>query len=1194
MSEQLRIKVIERRLPLIARRLGSLRRRARVLLIAQRLGAVLAALVAVAVLAALLDYVLRAPIGLRTVLWLAGSVLFGTALVRRVVPVARFSPTLSQLALRVERSSQAGRSELVGTFTSGVEFAGASEPEGLTRGLQDIVIQNTLTRFKQINVFSVLDPRRAARSSAMLVAAGGVVAAFAFVSPTLTAIGAQRVLLPWTSVQWPKRTAVVNATSSGVHPLGQALPLRAAITRTNQAPGKTSVWVRYRTGDGPFKRVPLTAQNKAVPTIDGQGELFERLIEIDAELADGATQTTLEYWFETDDDRTDPSSVLLVEAPAIESARVTILLPEYAADADAASTFSAGPFDLGAGDDERALVGPILAGSRISLDLTLNKPIPVDETERSAWLAATLGLDEPWADVDATFDGADWSLNWTAVDSRTLRPALVDEHGLGNTDESAFGFDVQPDRAPTATLAEPPRDENVLATALIDLIGDGRDDVGLKWVAIERQLALVPADSEGAPPEPTGQIIEIAREQTSHVQQTVITAQLDLSKIPLRAGDEVWIQAVAKDGYFFQGRSHEPTRSAVRVLRIIDQHRFIEQLRNELIGVRRNAMRLDKDQADLQRLVQRGAAGQEAHRRQQAITERVDNQRRLVEQLQQRVQRNRLDDQMLSGMLDDAQQTLRAAAQWSSEAAGSLGQAAEEDRPSDERLEQIDSEQEQVREELAQLIELLDRGEDGWVVRRAIEQLAEQQRRLMEQTRAIGEKTMGRSGDQLTPQDQSELDRIAARQADLAEQAQEAIDEMSERARDLAEHDPALAQAMKTAAQRARQSQVSQKMRQAGEQAQQNQTSQAEQSQQQALDALEDVLEELDNVDKKRDAILKRKLADIIETLDALIRQQRAALAALGIAEQTGVFDSLDDGMIRLHANTIGSLDTIRATDESIASFVEDAGGKQTDAIILLRNDTLEPIRVRAREDESLALLIEAKVAAEKMMEEASDRENARRRAELRRAYREALEEQVVLRKDAGMFHAQQRLTRRQRAQLRGLGERQQTLRARLADLHEKTEELKEAKVFDFAHTRLDMLTGRAGDAMRSGEVRADVLRAQDSSIRILQGLVDALRDSESGDEDFRQQQGGGSGSSQPDELLPPIGELILLRAMQDEAAILTRVLDELDATDMEVEEVGTLQRGLADHARDLIQKMSGQAPRIPTDLIPEYHGSTR
>ena len=42
------------------------------------------------------------------------------------------------------------------------------------------------------------------------------------------------------------------------------------------------------------------------------------------------------------------------------------------------------------------------------------------------------------------------------------------------------------------------------------------------------------------------------------------------------------------------------------------------------------------------------------------------------------------------------------------------------------------------------------------------------------------------------------------------------------------------------------------------------------------------------------------------------------------------------------------------------------------------------------------------------------------------------------------------------------------------------------------------------------------------------------------------------------------------------------------------VEEVGTLQRGLADHARDLIQKMSGQAPRIPTDLIPEYHGSTR
>jgi len=1191
MSEQQPNPVIEQRLPLITKRLGSLRRRARVLLVAQRLGAVLAALVAVAVVAALLDYVLRAPIGLRTILWIAAIVLLGFAIVRRVLPAARFNPNLAQLALRVERSNAARESKLRGTLASGVEFAGATEPEELTRGLQDIVIQNTRTRFATINVFTVLDPRRAARSTAMLMVAGVVVASFVFAAPTLTTIGAKRVLLPWTEAQWPKRTAVIDATGSAVHPLGQALPLRAAITRTNQSPGQTPVWVRYRTGDGPITRVPLTAQNRPVPTAGGEGELFERLIEIDAE---SETEITLEYWFETDDDRTESSTVLLVEAPAIESGAATVVPPAYAT--DATSTFSAGPFELGAGNDERALVGPVLAGSRIALELQLNKPIPVDAEDRSPWLAAALGLDEPWTDVDATFDGASWSLAWIAREPRTLRPTLVDEHGLTNTDEPMFGFDVQPDREPTATLAEPPRDENVLASALIDLVADGRDDVGLEWIAIERQLAVAPPDSEGAPPEPAGQIIEIAREQAAHVQQTVLAAQLDLTTMPLHPGDEVWIQGVAKDGYLFEGESHEPSRSGIRVLRIIDEHRFVEQMRNEMIGIRRNAMRLDEDQSELQRLVQRGAAGQEAHRRQQAITERVENQRRVVEQLQQRIDRNRLDDPSLSGMLDDAEQTLRAAANRSSEAAGSLGQAAEQDQPTDEQLEQIDEQQEQVREELAQLIELLDRGEDGWVVRRAIEQLAEQQQRLMEQTQSIGEQTMGRSGDQLTAQEQSELDRIAARQADLAEQAQETIDEMSERSRDLAEHDPALAQAMKTAAQRARQNQVSQKMQQAGQQAQQNQTSQAGQSQQEALDALEDVLDELDNADKKRDEALKRQLADIIATLESLIRQQRAELAALGAAEQTGVFDLLDDGLIKLHSNTIGSLDTIRVTDATIASIVEDAGDKQTDAIILLRNDTLEPIKVRAREDESLSLLIEAKEAAEKMMEEAADRENARRRAELRKAYRDALEEQVVLRTDAGMFHVEHKLSRRERAQLRGLGERQQTLRARLGELHEETEELKEAKVFDFAHKRLDKLTGRAGDAMRAGEVRADVLRAQDSSIRILQGLADALKDDDQ-DQDFReeqQQQGGGSGGSPPDELLPQIGELKLLRAMQDEAAILTRILDNLDSTDLEIEEVGVLQRNLADHARELIQKMSGQAPGSPADLIPEHEGNVR
>src|SRR5205085_5443867 len=127
-----------------------------------------------------------------------------------------------------------------------------------------------------------------------------------------------------------------------VHPITTALPLRAALERSDRPAAQTKIWAVYRVvGDrGAPKRVQLTAQNRRVQvagsadTLPAKGDLFERLIEpaslgliapAPADSAEAARMAPqeLEYWFETADDQTSPARLKLVQPPAVASASVT-------------------------------------------------------------------------------------------------------------------------------------------------------------------------------------------------------------------------------------------------------------------------------------------------------------------------------------------------------------------------------------------------------------------------------------------------------------------------------------------------------------------------------------------------------------------------------------------------------------------------------------------------------------------------------------------------------------------------------------------------------------------------------------------------------------------------------------------------------------------------------------------------------
>jgi ribosomal protein S25 len=1196
--------------------LRHVRRRARGLLVTRKVSVLVGAALSVAALGAVLDYLVLLPQWLRVMLWLAGAGSLGWAFMKFVLPAWRFQPELREVALRLERSPEGRAAGLEGVLTSGLELAetsaGAAPAE---RWMASRVVEQAMGAFAGVRPAAILAPGAARTRLAMVgVLLIGLTVLWA-ARPALTTTGALRILAPWTDASWPKRTELADATGTRVHPLGSALLLRAALTRTDLPPGKTSVAVRYRVFDGgtagPVRRLLMTSQGRLI-SIPGEGdapqrsgERFDRLIEPSG-LAPGVETDDeqpreLEYWFETADDSTAPQRVLLVQPPAIAGASGEVQPPEYAA-ASAGSGIVSGTVDLGPGNDDRAVLGPVLAGSRVRLTINFNKPVPGpagrDAEALGNWAMRTFGAPELGAAIETTTDG-EWADSVTlaleAGESLRLPVIVSDDHGLTNTEEAVYTLEVVKDLAPTATVVEPQQDESVLATAAIGIEGEGRDDAGLRWVALERQWSRPPAGSIGATAEALGGPVEFARQDAPGAPplQARAAATLDLrtADIKLLPGDEVWVFALAQDTYSIGGQVHEAVRSAPRKLRIVSEDQFVEQLRGQLAQVRETAKVLDAEQASVSGMLEEQGATPEAQARQGALTDRLASGSRAVQELIDRSGRNNLADESLAALMAEARRLSASAAQ----ASGSAAQAMNSPDPSlpEPQKEAAQDQQETVRDELGRLIDLLDRGQDAWMARRDLQRLLEDQKALAAQTRQATDSMIGKAQQDLTPSEQASLAAIAQRQRELAERAEQAIDELSDKSEEIAEKDAVQADAMQQAADRGQRENVPATMDEAAESAEQNRGQQAQSQQQEAVESLEEMLEDLDNAAKNRDEALRRILASLVDTLRGLVRRQTDELRALAAATEGGVFDGLDGAMIRLNQNTLAAAGEVRAGGMAelgpIADLLDRADEAQVEAIEGLRARPVDAAQARAGEEASLARLREALAEAEKQKQDADQRENDRKRRELKAAYKEVLESQVALREETATY-VDRELTRKQMVSVRRLGERQAEIRASLADLLERTEELAEAGVFQFAHKRLDEVAGAAAERLGDGVADRKSTALQDSAVRVLQSLLGSLEDPKPRtEEEFREGQeagGGQGGASQPNPVIPEMAELLLLRALQQEAADMTRLIDDAGAPAEEVESIGELQHDLAEQGRELIERLQRQAN--PDAAVPE------
>lgn len=1136
--------------------LDKLRKRSKAMLLAQRFAVVLAWSLAVVMALIGIDYALRLPAILRLILLIAGIAALVWAAWRYLFSVIRFHPTLTQLALRVERSLP----PLAGRLASSVEFAVAGVDQSNVLAARSV--NEADARMAGQSIISIIRPAQTARDIAIFLAVAIAAGLLTWLNPAAAQTGTSRILLPLGSAQWPSRTGVQSLmhdvlVTDNVQPRGQALPLRAKVTRGDNAQRVDAIYRMQIDGHWrPWRQLVLTQQ--------GAGPVHERLVDTAAD--------AIELYFATADDQTDLQHIALVPPPAILRAHLFAHPPQYAR--DHINTYEA---ELGPGTDSRAVTErPILVGSQVQLTLELNKPLPPPRTD--AELRHILNWDEhtPLPHFEASDSGAHWILHWTLEQPRDLPLQLIDEHGLSNAEAINYRIQAVPDHPPSVTIIQPPTDQAVLATAVIDLIADAKDDVALSQLAMHATRT-----SDNHVPAATLWSTNQQHSTTSAVLET----QIDLSQLPLKEGDVLLITATAEDVYQHNGQVHDPVTSSPRRLRIISELDFATQLRRQLSAVRQNAMRIETLQQELQDTIEDDSVQPGAQRAQAQIGERIAAQVKAIEALAQQMQQNRLNDDQLDALLTQSRDLLEFAGRSSSAAVDEIARRAAGDSADDQAILQW---QQEVREELSDLIQLLDRDEDTWVVTRQLESLLDEQTRLQDQTAQLHERTLGQTIDDMSQADLTDLDRIAQAQRDLRDDARQLMEELRRRADAMHEADPQAADAMRRAAQTAEQRGLDRDMQAASQRADQNQLHTAQAAQHAAAQTMQNMLEDIQDTARAQVEQLLRQLASLQQSIQQLITIQENELSALAAAQQNATYTGRDRAMIRLNQNTQSVASEARSAGQQtrrIARTLDRAADAQGAAIIALRLDPVDHNAAHQAEERSLTLLREAAQLAEDLQQQAQQEQVRRRREELIEAYRTFIEQQMVLREAAIQLAADapQTLNRRQLVEARRMGSQQDDIRVGLDDLQREVREIEDSPLFAHVHQRIGDWARSVTDDLSAGQLGIDVTDRQMLIARSISRLIEALEESLTPPDEFAGEDspadGGGEAGSGEQPLIPTVTELRLLMALQEEVYDQTRLIDSrADLTDAQrrqrLRDLGRLQHELMELGQQMLQQI--------------------
>lgn len=1146
--------------------LRSIAAQARAMLVGRRLAQAAAIAVPIALALVLLDYWLRLPGAARGLLLLVALALGGVWLVTRLRKALAFAPGLPELALRAE----AAFPELRGVFATAVELGGLPEGAAAPSPVGRELAAATVARGSELAgsrsfKSALLSWRTTGRTLGLAAFAALVLGSSAAMAPRAAAIAAQRWLMPWSDAAWPTRQQVEDTTPPATWlPVDERLMVRAKVARGFHV--GQAMQVRWSVDGVPQETVEAKVQER--PDGAGGEVLLELPHETVAALASGRSASAEVQWqVRVGDALTAPATRRVAARPEVTEVRARTTPPAYAAGL-------APEQDIDLARQEGAVAtATALTGSEVDLQVRFNKPLAA-ELDLAAF-APGLAAAKPsltWEKREGRITGLQARFTLDATVQTKLLPK--DDTGLAPAGaERDWRLVAQVDTDPKAMLTDPAADLTALPSAWMPIEAVGEDDLGVAQTRLQAELL-----PQGEAAKASALKLPDDLLATGRSMRLPLSGKLDLQPLKLAEGDVVVLTAKSRDVFDLHGERHKEGSSHPRRIKLVSEPTLSGEILSNLAQLRATADAAQR----LQRRLQGQKADAEAQKKIGAQVEALHQ--RLAAQ-RERLTRNRPATLgSLQQLMGDGAALLAAADEASRKAADHL--AKSEAAPAAEA-------QTTVARKLADFSALLDQGRMIGEIRRKLETLIKEQADAAGKAAKLMPQTLGQDPAKLPAELRNELGDLQREQGEVAAEADGLLGQMRALERSLGQQNErtpeamAARQVLDNAARVGESRDLRGDTRNAAQDVAGNRLAQAGARQKGAGDTMEEMRRKLDEFEKLRDEARAKLLAEAAAEAGKLAKEQAALNAEMK--------NTPADGLPALQ----GRQNDLKSRTEALTDKAESAGAKPETAQKLGDAARAEGSASQAQgqgdksEAEAEGGEAQKKLEeAQKELDQQSGADQARQReekkAKLRSEYLKLAERMKALQADLAPTRKAEPSTRAAWQALNdartngtppkpAVNDEQAAVRAGAKELGDIVGE-EGSVVFERVHGQLDAACERAQGGLDEFRNDDQVAYDQRRAERLLRAMADAFKPGDGKQQDSGGGGGGGGGGQKP-KLVPPLAELLLLRANQEDLIERTTDAEKQAAgrsKDTLTRDLGAEQRELKNTLEDWLKAQQG------------------
>ncbi len=1064
------------------------------------------------------DWLLWLPSGVRMATLL--GLLFGLAAmaVRWILHPLRRPIPLDDLALRVERRFR---------LPSDVIRSAANFAQGHGTGSAALgrhVLAQAQESLRALRIDEVITRRPLLRRAARLTGVASVIGVLWIGQPQWVRTGVARLTDPFGSVRWPRTVEIEMLTGDTTVAVGDSLPVQVRVSRGDRPSLRPLLHIRDTGGSDVVFSMESTQAGRYECTIP-------------------AVAGDLTYWVEAGDATTVdcPVCVRAVRRPSVVQAYARILPPAYV------------PAEWKREYDLAAAPAKAVPGSDVTVCFQFSKPVGRDDAgEPEAALMFPDGDHLPL--MVSPYDDEGFCTIFESADDFAFRVYVKDVDGFTNRDGRDYRIRAVADQAPAVVIEQPQSLVEVTPDGTVPVAVRAEDDFGLGrlWLS-----AVVNDAASARTIDLTG--VTVMEPAADRVEAR---ASLDWSvrSLGVRAGDHVVYRAAALDNRRLADAGPQTGESSALRLRIISHDAFRQRVREEfqlLEGRLRQAM--DEQESLGDRIRSRGSDTDAAEWSsilsaaagiQDRLARRVGEVSHRLQQLQDQMDRNRFDDDAARRRAEEAGGLLHSAAIGPmKDAAAGLTQAARPESAAarNEQLPQILEHQQEAVAGLRRAIASLGRWGDYEDIVNRTRQILDQQQSVRAQTADVGRETLGQSVDSLPAERRLVLERVARDQDRLAAEVEHLLEQMhgltASAAAD-AQDASRQKESLEAAAQTAVRQNVSERMRQAARAAGENRTSAAGVEQRAAEAGLSAMLDDLlrrvpPPAPEASESLLELagRLRNLIGSQQQLLDATAEAAGSDGDAAARNRLADLQAPLAEEAQKLAAAADTAAASDPSITHRVSDAGRSMRRAESDLRSD-----RASAAADaqhDALDRLNQALASAQQLADQMRAEAAARSVLALRTELTDVRVRQQAIADGAGeLVRAApdgERLSRANARKAGHLAQAQEEVRERASAVREQ---MGSAATFQWLMNRVLTDMAQSRDQLQQRRMDETLTAGQERILADLSRLIDAFEQlaalSPPGESAPQAEAGGGSGASPtPPDGVPPVAELLLVRALQ-------------------------------------------------------------